>query len=208
MPRLALLLIALAAAAGCGADPERRAAPPPPAPADPGLTRYRAYVAAEAASLAERVSVRAFDDARVHAGRLAPVARATGALELLAVSRVDAAEAASLRRAALRTARDAPRVALSTAAVVGAAATALEGARGSRDLVDVGARVDGAAVAFDAVRDAVWERDKGLVGSIDDRLTALREELRRDGPDVRRLDARLHAVAWRLALAPAVASAG
>jgi hypothetical protein len=54
----------------------------------------------------------------------------------------------------------------------------------------------------------VWERDKGLVGSIDDRLTALREELRRDGPDVRRLDARLHAVAWRLALAPAVASAG
>ncbi len=197
MPRLALVLIALAAATGCGADPERRAAPPPPA--DPGLTRYRAYVAAEAASLAERVSVRAFDDARVHAGRLAPLARATGAVELLAVDRIEPARAPALGRVALRSAR-AP---VTRAAVVRAAARSLEAARASGDLEDVEARVDGAAVAFDSVRDEVWARDQGLVGSIDERLERVRRELRRERPDARRLDARLHALAWRLELAPA-----
>jgi len=213
MPRLAVLLTLAAVLGACGSAAERPEPEPGLAgaaaarPADPGLARYRAYVAAEAASLAERVAARRFDDARVHAGRLAPVARATGALELLAVARkVDGPRAATLRRAALRTVRDAPRTPLTSAAVLRAAAVSLEDARGSGDRLDVEARVDGAAVAFDAIRDAVWAVDQGLVGSIDERLARVRDELRRDAPDQRRLSARLRALAWRLALAPARAS--
>jgi hypothetical protein len=190
------LLVAAALGAGCGGGD----AGPAPAPApEPGLQRYRAYAAAEAASLAERVRAGAYADARVHAGRLAPLARATGAVELLAVDRIEPARAPALGRVALRSAR-AP---VTRTAVVRAAARSLEAARSSADLEDVEARVDGAAVAFDSIRDEVWARDQGLVGSIDERLERVRRELRRERPDARRLDARLHALAWRLELAPA-----
>ena len=69
-------------------------------------------------------------------------------------------------------------------------------------------------MAFDGVRDALWARDKGLVGSIDERCATLRAELDRhrrgDGfrsattlptADRRRLQAALDAWAWRLDLA-------
>ena len=85
---------------------------------------------------------------------------------------------------------------------------------GRRALLDVESHAAGAAVAFDAVRDALWARDKGLVGSIDERLAGLRTELDRhrrgEGfrssgalatADRRRLAAALDAFAWRLDLA-------
>jgi iron uptake system EfeUOB component EfeO/EfeM len=67
-------------------------------------------------------------------------------------------------------------------------------------------------VAFDAIRDALWARDKGLVGSIDERMATLRSELDRHRrgngfaktlgqADRRRLQAALDAWAWRLDLA-------
>ena len=82
------------------------------------------------------------------------------------------------------------------------------------DLLAVEARVAGAAVAFDAIRDALWARDRGLTGSIDERLAGLRAELDRHRrghrfrpaaglrvADRRRLAAALDAYAWRLSLA-------
>ena len=69
-------------------------------------------------------------------------------------------------------------------------------------------------MAFDAIRDAVWARDRGLTGSIDERLAGLRLELDRhrrgrrfrpaatlSTPDRWRLAAALDAYAWRLSLA-------
>ena len=159
-------------------------------PADPllrsGAARYSAYLHAEAASLAE--ARRNGDDlaAGLHAGRLAPVG---GSLP----EAVDplAATAAAARLLSL----DARQV-------------------GTKSLLGVEARAAGAAVAFDAIRDAVWARDRGLTGSIDERLAGLRLELDRhrrgrrfrpaatlSTPDRWRLAAALDAYAWRLSLA-------
>ncbi len=151
-----------------------------------GATRYAAYLRAEAASLpaARRAGDRLA--VRLHEGRLAPVAGRVP-------RRVD------------------PRAAVSAAARL----LSLDARNlGSTDLLDVEARAAGAAVAFDAIRDALWARDKGLTGSIDERLAGLRAELdrhrrgRRFRPvaslptgDRRRLQAALDAYAWRLSLA-------
>ncbi len=151
-----------------------------------GAVRYAAYLRAEAGSL--RVARRDGDRlaVRLHEGRLAPVGvRVRGAVDAVA------AVTASARLLSL----DARQA-------------------GSRDLLGVEARVGGAAVAFDAVRDALWARDKGLTGSIDERLAGLRAELDRHRrgerfrgartiptADRRRLAAALDAYAWRLSLA-------
>ncbi len=151
-----------------------------------GAVRYAAYLRAEAGSL--RAARRDGDRVAIslHEGRLAPVgARVRGPVDPVA------AVTAAARLLSL----DARRV-------------------GGRDLVGVEARVAGAAVAFDAVRDALWARDKGLTGSIDERLAGLRAELDRHRrgtrfraartlttADRRRLAAALDAYAWRLSLA-------
>ncbi len=151
-----------------------------------GAARYSAYLKAEAASLG--AARRAGDQlaVRLHEGRLAPVGGR-------------------------------PPRRLDTVAAVGAAARLLS--LDARDLaqaalLDVEAHTAGAAVAFDAVRDALWARDKGLTGSIDERLAGLRAELdrHRRGSGFRaveslstsarrRLAAALDAYAWRLSLA-------
>ena len=159
-------------------------------PEDPllrsGAARYEAYLRAEAASL--RSAQRRGDRlaVRLHTGRLAP-AGGRGH------ERVDPA-----------------------AAVIAAARLLSLDARNleKTHLLDVEARVAGAAVAFDAVRDALWARDRGLIGSIDERLAGLRAELDRHRrgagfrdasslptQDRRRLAAALDAYAWRLSLA-------
>ena len=151
-----------------------------------GATRYAAYLRAESASLA---GARRSGDAvavRLHEGRLAPAAGA-------APRDVDP----------LAAVREASRL------------LSLDGRNaGSADLLGVEARIAGAAIAFDAIRDALWARDKGLTGSIDERLAGVRTELarhRRHGryvraaslptADRRRLAAALDAFAWRLTLA-------
>jgi hypothetical protein len=186
----ALLAVAALAGAGLALATGRDGADPVPRAEDPllrsGATRYGAYLRAEAASL--RAARRTGDRlaVRLHAGRLAPV-------DGRVPERVDpiAAVDAAARLLSLE-ARD---VAAS-------------------DLLGVEARVAGAAVAFDAVRDALWARDKGLAGSIDERLAGLRTELDRHRRgsgfrrattlptgDRRRLAAALDAYAWRLSLA-------
>ncbi|HEX2084802.1 MAG TPA: hypothetical protein VHF89_03900 [Solirubrobacteraceae bacterium] len=187
----ALGLVLLAALAGAGmtlAPASERAAPDPSA--DPrlrsGAGRYAAYLRAEAASL--QAARRAGDRLAVqlHEGRLAPV----GGRVPAEVDPIAAVTAAS--RMLSLDAREA----------------------GNRDLLGVEARTAGAAVAFDAVRDALWARDKGLTGSIDERLANLRAELDRHRradrfrpasrlgtADRRRLAAALDAYAWRLSLA-------
>jgi hypothetical protein len=185
----AALAAAAVAGAGLALAPAREPAAPPGGP-DPllrsGALRYAAYLRAEAASLdaARRAGDRLA--ARMHEGRLAP---AGGRVP----SRVDAV--AAVGAAARLLSLDARR--LPTA-----------------DLLGVEARAAGAAVAFDAIRDALWARDKGLTGSIDERLAGLRAELDRHRrgrrfraaatlptAERRRLAAALDAYAWRLSLA-------
>lgn len=151
-----------------------------------GAKRYAAYLRSEAASLR---AARAAGDrvaARMHEGRLAPAGGRVPA-------RVDP-----------------------VAAVTGAARLLSLDARdpGRRGLLALEAHAAGAAVAFDAIRDALWARDKGLTGSLDERLANLRAELERHRrgrgfrradslplADRRRLAAALDAYAWRLSLA-------
>lgn len=186
---VALLAVAALAGAGLTLAPAREPAAAPAAD-DPllrsGATRYAAYLRAEAASLA---AARRSGDAvavRLHEGRLAP---AGGRVP----RRVD--PVAAVRAAARLLSLDARHA-------------------GSAELLGVEARAAGAAVAFDAIRDALWARDKGLTGSIDERLAGLRSELDRHRrgagfrgvarlatADRRRLAAALDAYAWRLSLA-------
>ena len=187
MTRLAVIALLAVAALGAGLAlaPARERDEPR---ADPllrsGEVRYAAYLKAEAASLGAARRSRDMIAVRLHEGRLAP---ARGR------SRVD--PVAAVNEAARLLSLDAREA-------------------GSRDLLGVEARVAGAAVAFDAIRDALWARDKGLTGSIDERLAGLRTELdrhRRGGgfrraaslrsADRRRLAAALAAYAWRLSLA-------
>ena len=86
---------------------------------------------------------------------------------------------------------------------------------GRRPLLVVEAHAMGAGLAFDGVRDALWETsDRGLVGSIDERVSALHDVLdrhRRGGGFVpasrlgaaerRRLAEALDALAYRLGVA-------
>ncbi|HEV3002359.1 MAG TPA: hypothetical protein VGW75_16575 [Solirubrobacteraceae bacterium] len=151
-----------------------------------GAKRYAAYLRSEAASL--RAARRAGDvvAVRLHEGRLAPVGGRPPA-------RVDPAGAVSAAARLLSLdARD----------------------PAARGLLTLEAHAAGAAVAFDAIRDALWARDKGLTGSLDERLANLRAELDRHRrgrgfrpaatlalADRRRLAAALDAYAWRLSLA-------
>jgi hypothetical protein len=84
-----------------------------------------------------------------------------------------------------------------------------------RGLLEIEAHAMGAGLAFDGIRDALWETaDKGLVGSIDERIALVRDELERhrrgEGyvaagqlslQDRRRLAGALDALAYRLGLA-------
>src|SRR5687767_13953153 len=150
---LAAALLALALLAGAGLTlATARQSPDRPA-ADPllrsGAARYSAYLRAEAASLGPaRRSGDAFA-ARLHEGRLAPVGGRVPA-------RVD--PVAAVRAAARLLSLDARKAS-------------------ARALLGVEARAAGAAVAFYAIRDALWARDKGMTGSIDERLAGLRAEL-------------------------------
>ena len=96
------------------------------------------------------------------------------------------------------------------AVALAAAALLSKDARGDTALLDIESHAAGATAAFDAIRDAVWARDRGLVGLVDDRMATLREELdrhRRGAGFVpiarvspaakRRLLAALDALAWR-----------
>ena len=155
-----------------------------------GAARYRMYVDAELASWRERSSAGDDGGARIPRGRGAPAMRAGGG-----------------------------RPSTDPVGVTHAAALVLSlDARGAGriSLLDVESHTAGAGVAFDAIRDALWARDKGLVGSIDERLANLRTELdghRRgdaftssgalDTAERRRLAAALDALAWRLELAAA-----
>lgn len=154
-----------------------------------GQARYDAYVRTERASMREMVAAGDRDAARIHRERLRPASVAAGLSS------------------------DTPRPLQVTRAA--ASVLSLDGRRaGSVDLLDVESHGAGSGVAFDTIRDALWARDKGLVGSIDERLAGLRAELdrHRRGPgfvaasslavaDRRRLAAALDALAWRLQLA-------
>ena len=148
-----------------------------------GEVRYGAFVRAERSSLRDRRAAGDEAAVRVHLGRLEPVRRARST------------EPAAVVRAA--------------AATVSLDAREL----GRVGLLDVESHVQGAALAFDAIRDAVWARDQGLAGAVDERVALVREELDRHrrgegflsagaiGPDARRrLAAALDALAWRLTL--------
>jgi hypothetical protein len=197
MRRLPLLLLpVLAILAGAGfatADDDEPPRPPTGreiVAADPqlrsGAARYAAYVRAELPSLRAAKRARDWDAVVLHAGRIAPAGRdRSGVADTLA----------AVRRAARLLEADARHA-------------------GERSLLGVEARVAGAAVAFDAIRDAVWSTDDGLVGSIDERLREARSQLdrhRRGGGfvgagslrarDRRALAEALHEYAWRLALA-------
>ena len=100
------------------------------------------------------------------------------------------------------------------AVVHAAAAVMSRDGRGDTALLDVESHAAGAAAAFDAIRDALWARDQGLVGEVDERIATLRAELDRhrrgDGfvPVARlglaargRLQSALDALAWRLTVA-------
>lgn len=183
----ALLLAAVVLVARPPADEaggERRVVAPPVEELRSGQARYAAYVRAETASMRERRAAGDDAGARVHLGRIAPARTA-------------------------RTTRPIP--------VVRAAAAMLSlDARGvgRAGLLDLEAHAQAAGLAFDAIRDALWARDKGLTGSIDERLANVRAEIDRhrrgEGfvsagslrtADRRRLAAALDALAWRLALA-------
>ena len=214
---LACALLVLAVAGG--ADPE--AAGPRQRPADPrqaellrsGGERYASYVRAELQSLEEQRRVPDAAAASIHANRVAPALTvARGPVNrAAAAARGDsggpAGRAAAVARAVARRPR---RAVLAAAGLLSADARSVR----STPLVGIEARVAGAALAFDGVRDALWDRDKGLTGSIDERLSTVRAELDRhrrgrgfrssaDLPigDARSLAAALDAYAWRLSLA-------
>jgi hypothetical protein len=149
-----------------------------------GHARYRAFVQAETSSLRERRAAGDDAGARIHEGRLVP-ARLAGSSEPLAV----------VHAAASMLSLDARGV-------------------GRAGLLDLESHTQAAGLAFDAIRDALWATDKGLTGSIDERLANLRAEIDRhrrgeafvssgtlQTADRRRLSAALDALAWRLELA-------
>lgn len=157
-----------------------------------GAKRYAAYLAEETASLRDRRRAGDLEGERIHRGRIAPSVR-VGVDDPLAVTRA----AAGLLSG---DARD-----------VGAGV----------DLLDVESHAAGASAAFDTIREAVWARDRGLVGSIDERMATLRAELDRFrrgerfvaadrvAPErLRSLRAALDAWAWRLTLAADVVQDG
>lgn len=193
MLRPLIVVLALAALVAIGrpatdrADGERRTDTPQAGLLRTGEARYAGYVRAERASLRERERAGDPDGARIHLGRLAP-ARSARSGDPLEVVRA-AAAVVSLD------ARD----------------------TGRRGLLDVEMHAAGAGVAFDSVRDAVWARDRGLVGAVDERLAGVRAELDRhrrgegflssgalETGDRRRLAAALDALAWRLSVAVAL----
>ncbi len=154
-----------------------------------GASRHEAWLRAELTSL--RAARHTGDRAAVtiHGGRVA-AAQAAGAPERPVDARAVAREAAQL-------------LSLDARGV------------GTRPLLELEAHAMGAGLAFDGVRDALWETaDKGLVGSIDERIALLRDELDRHrrgasftpvaritGADRRRLAGALDALAYRLGLA-------
>jgi hypothetical protein len=154
-----------------------------------GQQRYDAYVRVERASMREMVAAGDGEAARIHRERLRPASVAAG-LSSGTPEPLEVTEAAS-------------RV------------LSLDGRRaGEVALLDVESHTAGSGAAFDAIRDALWARDKGLVGSIDERLAGLRTELDRHRrgagfvaaqslrtADRRRLAAALDALAWRLEIA-------
>ena len=189
MPRplaiVALFVVSAALGVGLALAPARERETPREDPLlRSGEMRYAAYLEAEAASLRAARLRRDSIAVRLHEGRVAP-----------AGGRLRADPVAAANEAARLLSLDARHA-------------------GSRALLGVEARVAGAAVAFDAIRDALWARDKGLTGSIDERLAGLRTELDRHRrgnafrrasslttADRRRLGAALDAYAWRLSLA-------
>lgn len=186
LPTAAALLLGVGFATRLGAEE----APPRPNPLlESGAVRYAAYVRAERASMREMVALGEAEGARIHRERLRPASVASG-LSTQPPEPVEVARAA-------------------------ASVLSLDGRRtGGVALLDVESHTAGSGVAFDAIRDALWARDKGLVGSIDERLAGLRTELDRHRrgngfvpasrlktADRRRLAAALDALAWRLALA-------
>ena len=154
-----------------------------------GASRHDAWLRAELTSL--RAARHSGDRAAVtiHGGRVA-AAKAAGAPARRPDARAVAREAAQL-------------LSLDARGV------------GTRPLLELEAHAMGAGLAFDGVRDALWETaDKGLVGSIDERIALLRDELDRhrrgaafrpaarlSGADRRRLAGALDALAYRLGLA-------
>ena len=154
-----------------------------------GGQRYAAYVKAERSSMRAMVAAGDAQAARIHRERLRPTAVAAGLSS-------DTPGAAEVAKAA-------------------ASVLSLDGRRTRLvALLDVESHVAGSGAAFDAIRDAVWAREKSLVGSIDERMAGLRAELDRhrrgsgfvpaaslSRADARRLAAALDALAWRLQLA-------
>lgn len=154
-----------------------------------GEQRYDAYVRTERESMRAMVAVGDDQAARIHRERLRPASVAAGLSS-------DTPEPLKAARAAARV-------------------LSLDGrGAGSVALLDVESHAAGSGAAFDAIRDALWASDKGLVGSIDERLAGLRTELDRhrrgsgfapasslEVDDRRRLAAALDALAWRLQLA-------
>ena len=190
--RLVLIAVPALAAVAAGAGGLAISSESEPKP-DPllvsGAQRYEAYVRAERDSMRDMVSAGDTVGARIHRERLRPASVAAG-LSDETPGPVAVVSAAS-------------RVLSLDGRIVGEVA-----------LLDVESHAAGSGVAFDGVRDALWARDKGLVGSIDERLAGLRTELDRHRrgsgfvaarslrlADRRRLAAALDALAWRLGLA-------
>ena len=181
---LAVLAVVARPATDHAGGGERRAPSPQALRLERGETRYAAIVRAETASLRERRAAGDEAGVRIHLGRVAPARRA--------------------------------RTSEPHAVVHAAAAVLSLDARGTgrTGLLDLEAHAQGAGLAFDSIREAVWMRDRGLVGSIDERLANLRAELDRHrrgegflssgalgAADRRRLAAALDALAWRLTVA-------
>lgn len=154
-----------------------------------GAERHESWVKAELQSMRAVERAGDWDAARFHRDRLA-VAYAAGAPK-----------------------RDPDGLTLARAA---ASVLSLDARNiGRHGLVEVESHAMGAGLAFDGMRDALWETaDKGLVGSIDERIALLRDELERhrrgEGyvasgrltiADRRRLAGALDALAYRLGLA-------
>jgi hypothetical protein len=192
MSRLLLLLVPVLLGAAVFAAPRLGAEEAPPRP-DPllvsGQHRYDAYVRAERESMRAMIASRDAVGARIHRERLRPASVAAG-VSSETPSPLDVVRAASQ-------------------------VLSLDGRGvGSRSLLDLESHAAGAGAAFDGIRDALWARDQGLVGSIDERFAGLRAELdahrrgsgfvaahRLRTEDERRLAAALDALAWRLRVA-------
>ena len=191
MPRKLVLIVLLLVAAVAATAPfvvgEAESRPDPLLVS--GQHRYEAYVRTERESMRAMVALGDEDAARIHRERLRPASVAAGLSS-------DTPEPLKVARAASRV-------------------LSLDGRRiGGVALLDLESHAAGSGVAFDAIRDALWARDKGLVGSIDERLAGLRAELDRHRrgngfvaasslsvADRRRLAAALDALAWRMQVA-------